>query len=195
MKKLMAIVLAMFLLLAACGQNNEHEQGRNKDNDSKEKTTQQDQKSDDKKVKEKNNKANKTKDSNQANEQQSNSKNQQANNVNNSNQQPTTNHAQNGDPYQSENAVKIARNLYPFDGDEEQALATLPNFQNALNSAETEANKFGNNQKVYNDYSIDGSNGKYNYVFSFKDPNVDAYSIVTVNQEGQVAVIDPNYQQ
>ncbi|EHJ07230.1 hypothetical protein [Staphylococcus simiae] len=194
MKKLMAIVFAMFLLLAACGQNNEHEQDKHKDND-KEKTTQQDQKSNDKKKNENNNKVSKPKETNQANKRQGDSNDQQSNNVENSNQQPATNHAQNGDPYQSENAVKIARNLYPFDGDDEQALATLPNFQNALNSAETEANKFGNNQKVYNDYSIDGSNGKYNYVFSFKDPNVDAYSIVTVNQEGQVAVIDPNYQQ
>lgn len=191
MKKLIAIVVAMLLLLAACGQNNQHKQ----DSDNKETATQQNQKSDNKKTAEKNDSSNKSNDNNQVNKQQNQNNNQQANNDDNSNQQSATNNAQNGDPYQSDNAVEIARNLYPFDGDEEQALATLPNFQHALNSAEIEANKFGNSQKVYNDYSIDGSNGKYNYVFSFKDPNVDAYSIVTVNQEGQVAVIDPNYQQ
>ncbi|MQH60601.1 hypothetical protein EI053_36395, partial [Escherichia coli] len=59
-----------------------------------------------------------------------------------------------------------------------------------------EANKFGSNNKVYNDYSIEEHNGNYKYVFSFKDPNANGkYSIVTVDYTGQAMATDPNYQQ
>ncbi|HID5021443.1 TPA: hypothetical protein ACXD75_002763, partial [Staphylococcus aureus] len=72
----------------------------------------------------------------------------------------------------------------------------LPNFQTALNAANNEANKFGSNNEVYNDYSIEEHNGNYKYVFSFKDPNANGkYSIVTVDYTGQAMVTDPNYQQ
>ena len=65
-----------------------------------------------------------------------------------------------------------------------------------LFAANNEANKFGSNNKVYNDYSIEEHNGNYKYVFSFKDPNANGkYSIVTVDYTGQAMVTDPNYQQ
>lgn len=86
--------------------------------------------------------------------------------------------------------------FYPFNGNKNQALQQLPNFQTALNAANNEANKFGSNNKVYNDYSIEEHNGNYKYVFSFKDPNANGkYSIVTVDYTGQAMVTDPNYQQ
>lgn len=90
----------------------------------------------------------------------------------------------------------VVRQIYPFNGNKTQALQQLPNFQTALNSANNEANKFGSNNKVYNDYSIEEHNGNYKYVFSFKDPNANGkYSIVTVDYTGQAMVTDPNYQQ
>ncbi len=68
----------------------------------------------------------------------------------------------------------------------------MPKLQTALNAANNEANKFGSNNKVYNDYSIEEHNGNYKYVFSFKDPNANGkYSIVTVDYTGQAMVTDP----
>ncbi|HFQ4668552.1 TPA: hypothetical protein ACGUO8_000449, partial [Staphylococcus aureus] len=99
-------------------------------------------------------------------------------------------------PYYGQNAAPVARQIYPFNGNKNQALQQLPNFQTALNAANNEANKFGSNNKVYNDYSIEEHNGNYKYVFSFKDPNANGkYSIVTVDYTGQAMVTDPNYQQ
>lgn len=48
-----------------------------------------------------------------------------------------------------------------------------------------EVNKFGSNNKVYNDYFIEEYNGNYKYVFSFKDLNVNGkYLIVMVDYIG-----------
>ena len=94
-------------------------------------------------------------------------------------------------PYYGQNAAPVARQIYPFNGNKTQALQQLPNFQTALNAANNEANKFGSNNKVYNDYSIEEHNGNYKYVFSFKDPNANGkYSIVTVDYTGQAMVTE-----
>ena len=75
-----------------------------------------------------------------------------------------------------------------------EALKQLPNFQTALDIAKQEANLYGNHNKTYNDYGIEGNNGNYSYVFSFKDPQQNGvYSIVTVNSQGQPVVVDPAY--
>ncbi len=57
-------------------------------------------------------------------------------------------------PYYGQNAAPVGVQNYPFNGNKTQALQQLPNFQTALNAANNEANKFGSNNKVYNDYSM-----------------------------------------
>lgn len=206
MKKLVTGLLAVSLFLAACGQDSDQQKDNNKEKNDKAKTEQQDKKtndtSKDKTEKKDDNKdVNKDNDTND-NQQQSNS------NATNNNQNPTNNnqtsnnHATNNQkssyvaPYYGQNAAPVARQIYPFNGNKSQALQQLPNFQTALNAANNEANKFGSNNKVYNDYSIEEHNGNYKYVFSFKDPNANGkYSIVTVDYTGQAMVTDPNYQQ
>ncbi|MEL1268976.1 hypothetical protein AABB96_13760, partial [Staphylococcus aureus] len=136
------------------------------------------------------------------NQQQSNSnatnndQNQTNNNQSSNNQANNNQKSSYVAPYYGQNAAPVARQIYPFNGNKNQALQQLPNFQTALNAANNEANKFGSNNKVYNDYSIEEHNGNYKYVFSFKDPNANGkYSIVTVDYTGQAMVTDPNYQQ
>lgn len=123
---------------------------------------------------------------------------QQTNDQNQTNNNQSSNNQKSSyvAPYYGQNAAPVARQIYPFNGNKTQALQQLPNFQTALNAANNEANKFGSNNKVYNDYSIEEHNGNYKYVFSFKDPNANGkYSIVTVDYTGQAMVTDPNYQQ
>lgn len=204
MKRLVTGLLALSLFLAACGQDSDQQKDSNKEKDDKAKTEQQDKKTNDSSKDKKNNKDD-SKDVNKDNKDNSANDNQQQSNSNaTNNDQNQTNNNQSSNnqkssyvaPYYGQNAAPVARQIYPFNGNKTQALQQLPNFQTALNAANNEANKFGSNNKVYNDYSIEEHNGNYKYVFSFKDPNANGkYSIVTVDYTGQAMVTDPNYQQ
>ncbi|HGF0265223.1 TPA: hypothetical protein ACF8Y3_000209 [Staphylococcus aureus] len=204
MKRLVTGLLALSLFLAACGQDSDQQKDSNKEKDDKAKTEQQDKKTNDSSKDKKDNKDD-SKDVNKDNKDNSANDNQQQSNSNaTNNDQNQTNNNQSSNnqkssyvaPYYGQNAVPVARQIYPFIGNKTQALQQLPNFQTALNAANNEANKFGSNNKVYNDYSIEEHNGNYKYVFSFKDPNANGkYSIVTVDYTGQAMVTDPNYQQ
>ncbi|EVJ92284.1 lipoprotein [Staphylococcus aureus M0752] len=204
MKRLVAGLLALSLFLAACGQDSDQQKDSNKEKDDKAKTEQQDKKTNDSSKDKKDNKDD-SKDVNKDNKDNSANDNQQQSNSNaTNNDQNQTNNNQSSNnqkssyvaPYYGQNAAPVARQIYPFNGNKTQALQQLPNFQTALNAANNEANKFGSNNKVYNDYSIEEHNGNYKYVFSFKDPNANGkYSIVTVDYTGQAMVTDPNYQQ
>ncbi|MFB2344688.1 hypothetical protein [Staphylococcus aureus] len=197
MKRLVTGLLALSLFLAACGQDSDQQKDSNKEKDDKAKTEQQDKKTNDSSKDKKDNKDDSKDNSANDNQQQSNS-----NATNNDQNQTNNNQSSNNQkssyvaPYYGQNAAPVARQIYPFNGNKTQALQQLPNFQTALNAANNEANKFGSNNKVYNDYSIEEHNGNYKYVFSFKDPNANGkYSIVTVDYTGQAMVTDPNYQQ
>ncbi|EOA9430292.1 hypothetical protein ACINJF_002895 [Staphylococcus aureus] len=204
MKRLVTGLLALSLFLAACGQDSNQQKDSNKEKDDKAKTEQQDKKTNDSSKDKKDNKDD-SKDVNKDNKDNSANDNQQQSNSNaTNNDQNQTNNNQSSNnqkssyvaPYYGQNAAPVARQIYPFNGNKTQALQQLPNFQTALNAANNEANKFGSNNKVYNDYSIEEHNGNYKYVFSFKDPNANGkYSIVTVDYTGQAMVTDPNYQQ
>lgn len=204
MKRLVTGLLALSLFLAACGQDSDQQKDSNKEKDDKAKTEQQDKKTNDSSKDKKDNKDD-SKDVNKDNKDNSANDNQQQSNSNaTNNDQNQTNNNQSSNnqkssyvaPYYGQNAAPVARQIYPFNGKKTQALQQLPNFQTALNAANNEANKFGSNNKVYNDYSIEEHNGNYKYVFSFKDPNANGkYSIVTVDYTGQAMVTDPNYQQ
>ncbi|HFD6275045.1 TPA: hypothetical protein ACF5JG_002898 [Staphylococcus aureus] len=204
MKRLVTGLLALSLFLAACGQDSDQQKDSNKEKDDKAKTEQQDKKTNDSSKDKKDNKDD-SKDVNKDNKDNSANDNQQQSNSNaTNNDQNQTNNKQSSNnqkssyvaPYYGQNAAPVARQIYPFNGNKTQALQQLPNFQTALNAANNEANKFGSNNKVYNDYSIEEHNGNYKYVFSFKDPNANGkYSIVTVDYTGQAMVTDPNYQQ
>ncbi|MBU7193278.1 hypothetical protein [Staphylococcus aureus] len=204
MKRLVTGLLALSLFLAACGQDSDQKKDSNKEKDDKAKTEQQDKKTNDSSKDKKDNKDD-SKDVNKDNKDNSANDNQQQSNSNaTNNDQNQTNNNQSSNnqkssyvaPYYGQNAAPVARQIYPFNGNKTQALQQLPNFQTALNAANNEANKFGSNNKVYNDYSIEEHNGNYKYVFSFKDPNANGkYSIVTVDYTGQAMVTDPNYQQ
>lgn len=204
MKRLVTGLLALSLFLAACGQDSDQQKDSNKEKDDKAKTEQQDKKTNDSSKDKKDNKDD-SKDVNKDNKDNSGNDNQQQSNSNaTNNDQNQTNNNQSSNnqkssyvaPYYGQNAAPVARQIYPFNGNKTQALQQLPNFQTALNAANNEANKFGSNNKVYNDYSIEEHNGNYKYVFSFKDPNANGkYSIVTVDYTGQAMVTDPNYQQ
>lgn len=204
MKRLVTGLLALSLFLAACGQDSDQQKDSNKEKDDKAKTEQQDKKTNDSSKDKKDNKDD-SKDVNKDNKDDSANDNQQQSNSNaTNNDQNQTNNNQSSNnqkssyvaPYYGQNAAPVARQIYPFNGNKTQALQQLPNFQTALNAANNEANKFGSNNKVYNDYSIEEHNGNYKYVFSFKDPNANGkYSIVTVDYTGQAMVTDPNYQQ
>ncbi|HCW9067404.1 TPA: hypothetical protein OYL43_001420 [Staphylococcus aureus] len=204
MKRLVTGLLALSLFLAACGQDSDQQKDSNKEKDDKAKTEQQDKKTNDSSKDKKDNKDD-SKDVNKDNKDNSANDNQQQSNsnaTNNDQNQPNNNQSSNNQkssyvaPYYGQNAAPVARQIYPFNGNKTQALQQLPNFQTALNAANNEANKFGSNNKVYNDYSIEEHNGNYKYVFSFKDPNANGkYSIVTVDYTGQAMVTDPNYQQ
>ncbi|HDS3700295.1 TPA: hypothetical protein QIX72_000397 [Staphylococcus aureus] len=204
MKRLVTGLLALSLFLAACGQDSDQQKDSNKEKDDKAKTEQQDKKTNDSSKDKKDNKDD-SKDVNKDNKDNSANDNQQQSNSNaTNNDQNQTNNNQSSNnqkssyvaPYYGQNAAPVARQIYPFNGNKTQALQQLPNFQTALNAANNEANKFGSNNKVYNDYSIEEHNGNYKYVFSFKGPNANGkYSIVTVDYTGQAMVTDPNYQQ
>ncbi|MRW61256.1 hypothetical protein GF574_05025 [Staphylococcus aureus] len=204
MKRLVTGLLALSLFLAACGQDSDQQKDSNKEKDDKAKTEQQDKKTNDSSKDKKDNKDD-SKDVNKDNKDNSANDNQQQSNSNaTNNDQNQTNNNQSSNnqkssyvaPYYGQNAAPVARQIYPFNGNKTQALQQLPNFQTALNAANNEANKFGSNNKVYNDYSIEEHNGNYKYVFSFKDPNANGkYSIVTVDYTGQAMVTNPNYQQ
>ena len=68
--------------------------------------------------------------------------------------------------------------------------------QNALDNATAEVNALNGQSNPYNDYAIEGSEGNYSYIFSFQNQaQPGSYSIVTVDQQGTVRVVDPAYQQ
>ncbi len=192
MKRLVTGLLALSLFLAACGQDSDQQKDGNKEKDDKAKTEQQDKKTNDSSKDKKDNDNQQQSNSNATNNDQNQTNNNQSSNNQANNNQKSSYVA----PYYGQNAAPVARQIYPFNGNKNQALQQLPNFQTALNAANNEANKFGSNNKVYNDYSIEEHNGNYKYVFSFKDPNANGkYSIVTVDYTGQAMVTDPNYQQ
>ncbi|EKK3144848.1 TPA: hypothetical protein P1B70_000759 [Staphylococcus aureus] len=207
MKRLVTGLLALSLFLAACGQDSDQQKDSNKEKDDKAKTEQQDKKTNDSSKDKKDNKddskdVNKDNKDNKDNSANDNQQQSNSNATNNDQNQTNNNQSSNNQkssyvaPYYGQNAAPVARQIYPFNGNKTQALQQLPNFQTALNAANNEANKFGSNNKVYNDYSIEEHNGNYKYVFSFKDPNANGkYSIVTVDYTGQAMVTDPNYQQ
>ncbi|MBE5663501.1 hypothetical protein HU000_03400 [Staphylococcus sp. SS60] len=201
MKKLVTGLLALSLFLAACGQDSDQQKDNSKEKNDKAKTEQQDKKTNDTskdKTEKKDDNKDVNKDNNTNDNQQQSNSNATNNNQNQTNNNQTSNNQKSNyvAPYYGQNATPVARNIYPFNGNKSQALQQLPNFQTALNAANSEANKFGSNNKIYNDYSIEENNGIYKYVFSFKDPNANGkYSIVTVDHTGQAMVADPNYQQ
>lgn len=99
-------------------------------------------------------------------------------------------------PYQGQNAVPVAQNITSGSTDAQTALQSLPNFQNALDNATAEVNALNGQSNPYNDYAIEGSEGNYSYIFSFQNQaQPGSYSIVTVDQQGTVRVVDPAYQQ
>ncbi|MCD0691106.1 hypothetical protein I5C17_13230, partial [Staphylococcus aureus] len=169
MKRLVTGLLALSLFLAACGQDSDQQKDSNKEKDDKAKTEQQDKKTNDSSKDKKDNKDD-SKDVNKDNKDNSANDNQQQSNSNaTNNDQNQTNNNQSSNnqkssyvaPYYGQNAAPVARQIYPFNGNKTQALQQLPNFQTALNAANNEANKFGSNNKVYNDYSIEEHNGNY----------------------------------
>src|SRR5699024_3068225 len=99
-------------------------------------------------------------------------------------------------PYQGQNAVPVAQNITSGNTDAQVALQSLPHFQNALDNATAEVNVLNGQSNPYNDYAIEGSDGNYSYIFSFQNQaQPGTYSIVTVDQQGTVRVVDPAYQQ
>ena len=99
-------------------------------------------------------------------------------------------------PYQGQNAVPVSQNIASGNVDSQTALQSLPNFQNSLEQATAEINAQNGQNNPYNDYSIEGSDGNYSYIFSFQNQaQPGTYSIVTVDQQGVVRIVDPAYQQ
>ncbi len=168
----------------------------NKEKDDKAKTEQQDKKTNDSSKDKKDNKDDK-KDVNKDNKDNSANDNQQQSNSNaTNNDQNQTNNNQSSNNQKSSYVapdimmlcllhVKFIRLM-----EIKLALQQLPNFQTALNAANNEANKFGNN-KVYNDYSIEEHNGNYKYVFSFNQMQMENIVFVTVDYTGRRMVTDP----
>ena len=150
-----------------------------------------------------------TNDNGSSSDQQAQNANGNNNSATNNNQQPSNNNDQGSSnqstqstqgtngyvaPYHGTNAANVARSLTRDNVNQSEALKQLPNFQTALDIAKQEANLYGNHNKTYNDYGIEGNNGNYRYVFSFKDPQQNGvYSVVTVNSQGQPVVVDPAY--
>ena len=148
-------------------------------------------------------------DNGSSSDQQAQNANGNNNSATNNNQQPSNNNDQGSSnqstqstqgtngyvaPYHGTNAANVARSLTRDNVNQSEALKQLPNFQTALDIAKQEANLYGNHNKTYNDYGIEGNNGNYRYVFSFKDPQQNGvYSVVTVNSQGQPVVVDPAY--
>ena len=77
----------------------------------------------------------------------------------------------------------------------ESTLRVLPNFPQSLQTAQNAADAINGQSNPYNDFGVqDNGNGSYSYVFSFRNQSQPGtYSLVTVNQQGQAAVIDPAY--
>ena len=148
-------------------------------------------------------------DNGSSSDQQAQNANGNNNSATNNNQQPSNNNDQGSSnqstqstqgtngyvaPYHGTNAANVARSLTRDNVNQSEALKQLPNFQTALDIAKQEANLYGNHNKTYNDYGIEGNNGNYRYVFSFKDRQQNGvYSVVTLNSQGQPVVVDPAY--
>ncbi|QLK86726.1 hypothetical protein [Staphylococcus sp. 17KM0847] len=106
------------------------------------------------------------------------------------------NQAEANEPHQGQNVVPIAQNLVRVPIDEQQALQTLPNFQDALNKAQAEVDQFNGYQNPYNDYALEGEDGFNMYIFSFlNQANPGTYTIVTVDESGTPKIVDPAYRQ
>ncbi|PCF43803.1 hypothetical protein [Staphylococcus delphini] len=197
MKRLLASLMIVPLLLVACSDD----EGKDKDQSSnKDQTTQKDKKTDQDKQKEKDNKAKEensndngasSSDNNQgANDGQSTTESQQnqnqadqgqssaqgqQNNASNSNgngqNQTSQSSAQSQPkyvaPYQGQNVTPVAQNIVRQQVDRQQALRHLPNFQTSLDSAQAEVNRLNGQNNPYNDYALQGEGNRYSYMFSF----------------------------
>src|SRR5699024_5829980 len=219
MKKLLAGFLTLSLVLAACSNGSNDDDG-NKDDNLKDNQSSDDQSKDNEKDdnnSENDENANHNSDNNANNSSESNSDSNAQNNASpndntssnaNSNQEPNRNSNSNTDnssnattnqyvaPYQGQNAVPVAQNITSGNTDAQVTLQSLPHFQNALDNATAEVNALNGQSNPYNDYAIEGSDGNYSYIFSFQNQaQPGTYSIVTVDQQGTVRVVDPAYQQ
>ncbi|MCS4486104.1 hypothetical protein [Staphylococcus americanisciuri] len=210
MKKLLAGLFALVLVLAACS-NDESSKNADKEKQAETKTEQTKQKTSSDKVTTAKN------DNKKENTQQD----KTGNNTDNAAQKDTTqqhhtsaqvthNTAQQNntqpdqqtagtnstEPYQGQNVVPVAQNLVRQPISAQQAQQVLPDFQVALERANAEVNQFNGYQNPYNDYAIEGEDGYNMYVFSFlNQANPGTYTIVTVDATGQSKIVDPAYRQ
>ncbi|HEC2247056.1 TPA: hypothetical protein R1953_002386 [Staphylococcus delphini] len=197
MKRLLASLMIVPLLLVACSDD----EGKDKDQSSnKDQTTQKDKKTDQDKQKEKDNKAKEEESNdngasssdnnqgardgqsttesqqnqNQADQDQSSAQGQQ-NNASNSNGNGQNQTSQSSSqsqpkyvaPYQGQNVTPVAQNIVRQQVDRQQALRHLPNFQTSLDSAQAEVNRLNGQNNPYNDYALQGDGNRYSYMFSF----------------------------
>lgn len=211
MKRLLASILILSLSLAACS----HDDGNSNKEDTNKSEQHDGQKTDKNKQKDKKDKKSnvqKDDDEQATNDSKDNSSEKNSNKQNNASQSQSgaqqgqainqNNQANNNKgqshyvkPYQSPNAAYVSRQLTIFNGNENTALKQLPNFKNALTKANQEVNKIHQMQCQYNDYAIQSHNGRYEYLFSFKNPKQQGtYTIVSVNGQGQPSIIEPAYQ-
>ncbi|MEJ7541431.1 hypothetical protein [Staphylococcus intermedius] len=214
MKRLLASLMIVPLLLVACSDD----EGKDKDQSSnKDQTTQKDKKVDQDKQKEKDNKA---KDDKAKDEQSKDNSATSGNNEGTDNGQSTNDTQQNqasndnGNeqnqtspsssqskptyvaPYQGQNVAPVAQNIVRQQVDRQQALKNLPNFQTSLDNAQAEVNRFNGQNNPYNDYALQGDGGHYSYMFSFiNQSQPGTYTVVTVDGTGQAKIVDPAYRQ
>ena len=215
MKKWLACLMALSLILAACGDFGDDDSNKKESSSSK---TEQSKSKDDSKSKESKDKA-PSKEENQnhatsndsnangnneaTNNTQSSQNNQDKNNTgqnqsnsNISNQESSHNSSTYVAPYHGQNVAPVAQNLAQHPVNQQQALKQLPNFQMSLDAAKKEVMALNGQQNPYNDYAIQGEGGKYHYIFSFLNQSQPGtYMIVTVDQSGTPRIIDPAYHQ
>lgn len=202
MKRLLAGLFAFALVLAACSNDDSHNESKDKKTEPK--TEQKQQKST-----EKDEKASKEKEADHAEKDkaensQTEDQTQQAATTDNhgqtaatqNNDQQTTASTNATGPYQGQNVVPVAQNLVRQPLSDQQAQELLPEFQGALQKATAEVNQFNGYDNPYNDYAAEGEDGYYMYVFSFlNQANPGTYTIVTVDKAGDVKIVDPAYRQ
>ncbi|EHS7159856.1 hypothetical protein KWC94_000709 [Staphylococcus pseudintermedius] len=209
MKRLLASLMIVPLLLVACSDD----EGKDKDQSSnKDQTTQKDKKADQDKQKDNKAKDSKEKD-NKAKDTQSNDNGASSSDVNQGTNdgQSTTESQQNQNqtsqsssqsqpkyvaPYQGQNVTPVAQNIVRQQVDRQQALRHLPNFQTSLDSAQAEVNRLNGQNNPYNDYALQGDGNRYSYMFSFiNQSQPGTYTIVTVDGTGHAKIVDPAYRQ
>lgn len=213
MKKLFGMILAVFLVLAACGNDSDNKDKEDKTNDAKKEETKKNN-DNDKKDKDKDSKknndaaksndddnanANNDQNNNQANEQANNEaqgqadNNQAANNGNGVDSNAVANNA--AGPYDSQQSVSVAKTFEEGNVDTQAALQNLPDFEQIKNTANQEVNGINGMHNAYNDYAITGDANGYHYVLSFHNASQPGkYFIVNVDANGTIRVVDPAYQ-